>query len=136
VVGVFDFDRANIDLRAFDVALAVIYFCCTWGGAADGHIRLDTLLVFLEGYQGAASAQRALGPLNALELASLPALLAGANLVLIKWATADTFYAAGSTCNSSEYLSYLQHQVQLMYWLRRNRAALSRCLQQLADGLE
>jgi len=136
VVGVFDFDRANIDLRAFDVALAVIYFCCTWGGAEDGHIRLDTLLVFLEGYQGTAGAQRALGPLNALELASLPMLLAAANLVLIKWATADTFYAAGSTCNSAEYLSYLQHQVQLMYWLQRNRSALSRSLQQLADGLE
>lgn len=134
VVGIFDFDRANIDLRVYDVALAVIYFCCNWGGAADGHLRLDKMALFLLKYQRSARRRAGLGPMSDVELECFPVVLAAANLVLVKWASADTFFAGGSTCDSSEYLSYLRHHVELMYWLRRNGDALSLCLESLSSA--
>jgi homoserine kinase type II len=125
IVGIFDFDRANIDLRIFDVALAIIYFCSVWGGDDDGSLCLDRMAVFLRGYQGRAGEDTLPGAMDAVELEHFPAMLAAANLVLIKWATADSFFAGEKECDSAEYLSYLRHHVRLMRWIRENAGILS-----------
>lgn len=131
IVGIFDFDRANIDLRIFDVALAVIYFCSVWGGNDDGLLRLDRMSVFLDGYQGRAKEDALLGAMGAAELEHFPTMLAAANLVLIKWATADSFFVEEKECDSAEYLSYLRHHVRLMGWIRENGERLCLTLRAL-----
>jgi homoserine kinase type II len=132
IVGIFDFDRANIDLRVYDLALAVVYFCSVWGGGDDGSLCLERMGVFLGGYQGRAGEDTLLGAMDGVELEYFSAMLAAANLVLIKWATVDSFFVGEKECDSAEYLSYLRHHVRLMRWIRGNAAGLSRTLRSLA----
>ncbi len=118
VTGLFDFDWSKIDLRAFDVALALVYFCAEWEGESDGEVRLDKVRAFLKRYQevlgAGAGGNLAPGPLSELELECLPALMAAANLYVLNWAVED-FYSQGT--DPGEYLRYLQHSVRLMRWL-------------------
>lgn len=37
VSGIFDFDWSNADLRCFDVAIALLYFCSVWNGIDAGN---------------------------------------------------------------------------------------------------
>lgn len=130
VVGMFDFDRANIDLRIFDVAMAIIYFCTIWGGASDGQMRLGKLATFLKAYQlrtGAAP----LGAMSPAELRHFPDMLAAANLTLVKWVTVDNFFSNGSTCDEEEYLSYLRHHIRLMRWIEGRQKEISQALKAL-----
>jgi homoserine kinase type II len=50
VVGLFDFDWSKIDLRCFDVGLALWYFS-HWRDELDGTLRMDESAQFLKNYQ-------------------------------------------------------------------------------------
>ncbi len=50
VIGVFDFDWSKIDLRLFDIALALVYFCACWDGPCAGSLMLDKFELFLKTY--------------------------------------------------------------------------------------
>ena len=113
VEGIFDFDRTTIDLRLYDVALAIVYFCSSWELRNDGELDLESFATFLGAY--------------------FPRMMAAANLMLIKWATVDTFYNPldDDEHDPREYLSYLQHNIRLMYWIEEHQWRISETLKDL-----
>ena len=129
VVGIFDFDWSKIDLRLFDVCMAVDYFCCSWDEKNDGHVRLEKAALFLNAYQEHLHQTDGMKPLNAVEIKNLPAMLTAANLCIMNWIV-STFYA-DDDLNDYEYLAYLKHTVRLMYSIAKHR----RTIAQIAAGL-
>lgn len=128
VVGVFDFDRACLDLRLFDVALAIIYFCTSWEGKMDGNLWLRKAALFLQGYQKRAGRSTHPGPLTPEEIGYFIPMLNAACLSLIKWASADAYYLETENCPDEEYLFYLKHHVRLVRWLENNRTRVENML--------
>jgi homoserine kinase type II len=130
ISGLVDFDWAKVDVRAFDVALAVWYFCASWEGAADGRLRLGEVRTFLGGYQDRLREPAAISPLSATELAALPDLINAGSLYILYWGLRDY---ASKPVDPEEYLVYLRHSVQTSRWLSRpaNRRRLSAILHSL-----
>lgn len=118
VVGIFDFDWCKIDLRLFDVCLAMVYSCCSWQDEQDGALLLEKCRIFLEAYQKTLGKLAGLAPLNETELEFLPSMLGAANVYLINWVVIS-FYS-GKDLNVYEYLAYLRHNVLLMKWIETN----------------
>jgi homoserine kinase type II len=123
VVGIFDFDWSKIDLRLFDVCMAVDYFCCSWDEKNDGDLRLEKAALFLNAYQDQLHQADAMKPLNAVEIKHLPDMLTAANLCIINWIV-STFYD-DDDLNDYEYLAYLKHSVRLMYSIEKHRSTIS-----------
>ena len=130
VVGIFDFDWSKMDLRLFDVCLALDYFCCSWDEKTDGEFRPEKAALFLNAYQDQLHQTDGMKPLNAVEIKNLPGMLTAANLCIINWIV-STFYADGDL-NDYEYLAYLKHSVRLMYSIEKQRSTI---LQIAADLL-
>jgi homoserine kinase type II len=130
VIGVFDFDRACLDLRVFDVALAVIYFCSCWEGNMDGNLWLHKAALFLQAYQKRTGRTDKPGPLLPQEIRLMFAMLNAASLSLLKWAAADAYYLETENCPDEEYLFYLKHHVRLLRWLEANRSPVEDMLQE------
>lgn len=122
-VGIFDFDWSKIDLRLFDVCLALAYFCSSWEDQLDGTLLLDKCAIFLKAYQNRLKELGGLAPLTELELKHMPTMLAAANLYLINWDV--TAYYAGTDLNDYEYLAYLQHNVRLMRWIEDHKPEIA-----------
>ncbi len=117
IVGLFDFDWSKIDIRCFDVALAIIYACTTWEGKEDGDLLLDRMALFLKAYQEEAEKLEGLGPLNRLEVQYLPLMVKASNIYVLNW-DVDDYYI--KKLNPYEYLIYLQHNVRTMRWIENN----------------
>jgi len=117
VIGMFDFDWSKIDVRIFDVALAIVYFCSTWEGKEDGDLLLDRVDRFISAYQSEAAKQDTVGAMNGNEMDFLPVMIKAANLYVLNW-DVDDFYIKKQ--NPYEYLIYLQHNVRLMRWIENN----------------
>jgi len=115
VVGIFDFDWSKIDLRLFDVCLALVYTCSSWQSDHDGTLLLDKSKIFLESYQKTLQTLGGLTPLNEWEIKYLPTMLAAANMYLISWSV--NAYYHDSDLNVYEYLAYLKHNVRIMKWI-------------------
>lgn len=113
VVGIFDFDWSRIDLRLFDVCMAVDYFCCSWDRKDDGQLRLEKADLFLNAYQEELCRTGGMQPFHELEIKNLPAMLAAANLCIINWIVST--YFTDDDLNDDEYLTYIKHSVALMY---------------------
>lgn len=111
-IGLFDFDWSKLDVRLFDVALALWYFFCSWEADQDGKIRLGEARMYLQAYQQALSGSRLEG-LNAAELNLLPYMVSAANLYVLNWTILD-FYA--KPVDPEEYLVYLRHSVRFIDW--------------------
>ena len=122
VVGIFDFDWSKMDLRLFDVAMAVIYFCSRWDDDHDGEFRSDKCGLFLGAYQQQLHKSSGLEPLTLAEQRLLSKMLDIANIYLIHWEVSTYFDTDGA--NDTEYLTYLKHNVRLMHWLEAHRAAV------------
>jgi homoserine kinase type II len=122
VVGIFDFDWSKMDLRLFDVGMAVIYFCSRWGDICDGEMRSDKCELFLGAYQQQLHKSAGLEPLTPAEQKLLPKMLAIANIYLIHWEVSTYLDTAGA--NGDEYLAFLKHNVRLMHWLETHRTAV------------
>jgi homoserine kinase type II len=118
VVGIFDFDWSKVDLRLFDVSLALVYFCGSWKDEHDGELRLSKCLLLLNTYQEKMRRLSNMEPLNKTEIKYLPAMLAAANLYLINWIVVT--YYADPDLNDYEYLAYLKHTVRLMHWIEKH----------------
>ncbi len=117
IVGLFDFDWSKIDVRAFDVALALFYFCTAWGGdgCKNGEFFLPQATVFLNSYQESSPESTGVGPLSEEEVGFLPTLITASNIYVLYWAIMD-FYA--KDVDPQEYLGYLRHSVCLLRWLQ------------------
>ncbi len=122
VVGVFDFDWSKVDLRVFEIGLALVYFCASWISELDGVLHLDRCKVFLEAYQNRLKDLGGLSPLNETEKRYLPEMLNAGNIYLVLWCIRA--YYDDVTLNVYEYLFYLQHQVKCMNWVDKHREAI------------
>lgn len=138
VTALFDFDWSKVDLRAFDVALAVWYFCVSWQGDQDGSLRLDWARTFLDAYQEhlrrhPGGRHPGAGPLTPAELRYLPVLVNAANLYVLNWTILD-YYA--KDVDPQEYLVFLQHHLRFTRWYETaaNRAALEALAASLLPG--
>jgi homoserine kinase type II len=127
VTGVFDFGWSKIDVRCFDVGLAIMYFCTSWENINDGILQLDRVENFLGVYQETAKKTKTIGPLNKLELEYLPHMIHMGNLIVVDWILND-FYRTGQY--PKQYLKYLQHSISLNRWLECNWGELTSCIQQ------
>lgn len=114
VTGLFDFDWSKIDLRCFDVGLALFYFFASWDGDQDGHLRLEEAGLFLQSYQAAFVSPGGIGPLSSEELDCLPAMIRAGNLYVLSWALMECF---NKETDSAEYLVYFRHAVNTVQWL-------------------
>ncbi len=119
VAGLFDFDWSKMDLRLFDVCMAIVYFCSQWGGSRDGELRMDKFALFLNSYHSRLRSMQGFDPLSNDEQRLLPKMLAIANIYLVYWEVAD-FYD-GEEAVDSEYVVYLRHSVRLMCWIENCR---------------
>jgi homoserine kinase type II len=122
VVGIFDFDWSKMDLRLFDVALAVIYFCSRWDNGHDGELRCDKGELFISSYQHKLRKLAGLEPLTPAERGLMPKMLDIANIYLLHWEIAAYHSTPGA--DEYEYLTYLKHNVRLMHWLEAHRSAV------------
>jgi homoserine kinase type II len=113
VSGLFDFDWSKIDLRSFDLGLAVWYFCASWKNPTNGELRLEDLATFLGAYQGYLSGQPGTRLLSPLEGHYLPYLINAGNLYVLNWTILD-FYS--KDVDPREYLIYLRHHVHFTRW--------------------
>ncbi|MHB9093946.1 MAG: phosphotransferase, partial [Eubacteriales bacterium] len=119
VVGIFDFDWAKVDLRVFEIGLALVYFCSSWVSDLDGVLHLDRCKVFLEAYNRKLKELGGLTPLTEEEKHCLPLMLNAGNIYLILWCARA--YYNDLTLNVYEYLAYMQHQVKCMYWVDEHK---------------
>lgn len=117
--GIFDFDWSKIDLRLFDVCLALAYFCSSWDDETDGVLRLEKCSIFLKAYQEKLQELGGLTPLTALEKEYFPTMMAAANMYLVNWDVCA--YYNGTDLNEYEYIAYLSHNVRLMKWIEKNK---------------
>jgi len=130
VVGIFDFDWSKIDLRLFDVCLALVYCASRWDEQNDGTMLLDRCKIFMDSYQKSLAKLGGLAPLNKTELKHFPTMMAMANFYLLNWDI--TAYYAGEDLNDYEYLAYLKHNVRLLEWIEANKGEFSK----IADSLD
>jgi len=116
IVGLFDFDWSKIDKRAFDVALALFYFCTSWGrdGYQDGEFLISRAGAFLKAYQQTQRERVGAMPLSLEEIRFLPRLISASNLYVLFWALMDF---SAKDVDAQEYLGYLRHGVCLIRWL-------------------
>lgn len=114
ITGLFDFDWSKIDVRCFDVALALTYFCARWPGEEQGALDLGKAAMFLRAYQDALKETHEPGPLSDVELECLPHMVSASNLYVLNW-TIEDFYAREA--DPSEYLIYLRHGIHFVRWL-------------------
>ncbi len=124
VIGVFDFDWSKIDLRLFDLALALVYFCAVWDGRQAGSLNLDKVKLFLKTYNNGCRAAAAPGPLTKLEKKYLSWLLAAANFFVLHWTIVD-FYSLENP-DDAEYMKYLNHGINLMSWLEAQKKRIDK----------
>ena len=125
-VGIFDFDWSKMDLRLFDVGMAVIYFCSRWDDGHDGELRTDICELFLGAYQDQLQKLAGLQPLTPVEQKLLPKILDIANMYLLHWVVSTGQGTAEA--NDYEYLAFLKHCIRLMRWLETHRAAVVRTI--------
>ena len=123
VVGIFDFDWAKLDLRLFDVCMALDYFCSSWDDRNDGDLDLEKIALFLNTYQDQLHQTDGMKPLVAVEIHNLPGMLTAAGLCIINWIVST--YHEDDDLSDKEYLVYLKHSVRLMHSIEKQRGTIS-----------
>jgi homoserine kinase type II len=113
VTGVFDFDWSKVDLRLFDLGLALWYFCTSWQGTEDGSLRLDWSRTFLRSYQETLRAGSNAWALIPAEAHYLPAMINAGNLYILHWTILDFF---AKDVDPAEYLVFLDHSLNFTRW--------------------
>lgn len=125
VSGLFDFDWSKVDMRCFDVGLALWYFITSWEGERDGELQSEGLGTFLQAYQDALRELPGVGRLNLTELKYLPDMIAAGNLYILNWTIQDYYH---KDVDPREYLVYLRHGVNFIkrYTQEGKRSVLAR----------
>jgi homoserine kinase type II len=123
VVGIFDFDWSKLDLRLFDVCMAVDYFCSSWDERIDGDLDLEKVARFLNAYQDQLHHTDGTKPLAAAEIHNFSGMLTAAGLCIINWIV-STFHE-DDDLSDDEYLVYLKHSIRLLYSIEKQRRTIS-----------
>ena len=126
IVGIFDFDWSKIDLRLFDIGMAVIYFCSRWGEGRDGELRTNKCELFLGAYQHELQKLARLVPLTPDELDLLPKMLGIANIYQLYWGLSN--FQELEESHDEEYLTYLKHSHRVMHWLETHQAVVDKTI--------
>lgn len=113
VTGLFDFDWSKVDLRLFDLGLALWYFCTSWRELEDGKFRLDWARTFLRSYQETLAAHPGSTALTPEEVRYLPAMINVGNLYVLNWTILDYF---AKDVDPEEYLVFLGHSLNFTLW--------------------
>lgn len=113
VIGVFDFDWCIEDLRLFDVAITITYFCTSWKAHEDGELFFDEIRVFLDAYQAGLRNSNNIPPLTKDELAVLPEMILMANMYVIRWDLLEIFEVKESESDEKDCLVYLTHNTKI-----------------------
>ena len=116
VIGLFDFDWSKVDIRCFDVAHAIMYFCTAWEGDRDGDLQLDKAAIFLGVYQNTLMALGGLKAMSRAELEYVPHMISASNIYILYWTISD-FYTKEE--NPTEYLLYLKHGIRGVDWFEK-----------------
>ena len=126
VTALFDFDWSKLDIRIFDVALAIFYFFTEWEGELDGSLRLLEVEKFLSAYQQTLQNSNKLKPLNEQECGLLPIMIEASNIYVLNWTILD-FY--NKNLSAQDYLVFLEHGINMIKWLKveENQARLVQC---------
>ncbi len=122
IVGLFDFDWSKVDLRLFDVCMAVVFFCGCWKDDQEGKLRLGKMSLFLGAYHRRLEELGEPAPLTGEELRMLPVMMIIADLYLLRWCVVD--FDAKESADDCEYSESLEYCVRLMHWLESRRTAL------------
>ncbi|MDF2569861.1 MAG: hypothetical protein K0R55_1465 [Sporomusa sp.] len=128
-VGLFDFDWSKVDVRLFDICLALAYFCSSWDDETDGVLRLDKCRIFLDSYQQKLKKLGGLAPLTEVEKEYFPTMMAAANLYLVNWDVCAYYH--GSDLNEYEYIAYLSHNVRLMKWIESHKTEINEMIKNI-----
>lgn len=113
ITGVFDFDWCKQDLRLFDVAITITYFCTSWKDHENGQLFLDEIEVFLEAYQERLKDSDRIYPLTSQELSVLPEMIIMANMYVIWWDLQEIFDVEESESDEDQCLVYLDHNTKI-----------------------
>ncbi len=113
VSGVFDFDWSKVDLRVFDLGLAIWYFCASWEGSVDGSLRLDAAATFLHAYQQSLALHPEAVTLGPREAHYLPIMINAGNLYVLHWTILDYFE---KDVDLAQYLVFLDHSLNFVRW--------------------
>ncbi len=113
VIGVFDFDWCRKDLRLFDAAIAVTYFCTSWKEHENGILFSDEIKVFLEAYQERLKDSPRIFPLTKEELLLLPEMIILANMYVIWWDLREIFELEDPESFEDDCLVYLVHNTKI-----------------------
>ena len=119
VSGVFDFDWATIDVRCFDVALSIFYFCVLWQDDKDGHLDTDRAALFIQSYQNTFREKADPGRLNHTEQQLLPDMILAADIYVLGWVLSD-FYTGPVDVDT--YTGYLRHGLNYLRWAETNNS--------------
>jgi len=134
VAGVFDFDWSKIDLRIFDLGLALVYFCARWDDRAAGSLNLDKCEMFLQTYNQACATTANPGPISRFEKSYLPSMLAAGNLFVLHWTIFDYYTLeswvtaavfSGRMPDTELYMKFLNHGLNLMNWIEAQKVPLA-----------
>ncbi len=113
VTGVFDFDWSKVDLRLFDVGLAIWYFCTSWRDPSDGSLRLDSARAFLKSYQATVAEHIPAAAITAEEAHYLPIMINAGNLYVLHWTVLDYF---AKEVDPEQYVVFLDHSIHFNGW--------------------
>jgi len=123
VAGVFDFDWTKIDLRLFDVAQSLLYFCACWAGEEAGSLDLEKVVLFLKSYNDGCREAAFPGPLSATEQACMPRMLSAASLFVMH-AIIQSFYDY-ENADAEEWLMGLNHYMRILHWMEEERDCIA-----------
>jgi homoserine kinase type II len=124
VVGLFDFDWSKMDLRIFDVALAITYCCTAWTGDRKHQLFFEQIQLFLESYLTHAHS------LSELEKHHFIPMLLSANLYLVNWSVSTymenklNHAQHPRRLDPEEFRAYLEHQILIIEWIGNHRMKL------------
>ncbi len=113
VTGVFDFDWSKVDLRLFDLGLAIWYFCTAWREPEDGSLRLDGVHAFLKSYQDTVAAHLPAAVMTPEEAHYLPVMINAGNLYVLHWTVLDYF---AKEVHPEQYVVFLDHSLHFNDW--------------------
>lgn len=123
VIGVFDFDWSRIDMRLFDLAQSLVYFCACWDGQEAGSIDLDKCVLFLRSYNEGCKSAAIPGPLNAVEQANMTLMLAAANLFVLHCII--HYYYKTEDPDVEGWLAALNHYLSIMHWIEAQKGRIA-----------
>jgi|GEM_PF-1621514 len=120
VVGVFDFDWAQVDFRIYEVAFVMTTFGSDWYYDTNGVHYMDRLKLILDSYNDEMRENGcAIGEMNQSEWDILPDMMIVCNILMLQESMHQIYDEPDR--NQLEYLYYMVHCIQAAEWIDWHR---------------